>query len=432
MVRPVYACRIFPDVSFLVRNRSKEIVELLSDVEKIRTERRKAKANKPKYTGVGNDGWNSASSGSRYGGFGSDSFASNGGGSYGNYDGDDDGGYSGGGSRSGGDGGYSGSSYSGGGHSRRFQEYDAGDDETPRRSSLSTNDARSSNQKGKSASPQSTAPSKAPEKAPAKEVDLLGFVDDDAFDSGSAIPPPINAPVLAPPRPTQPAVSLDGMHYFATAILTQTDRSFVDDDFNDFQAAPPPTTNSGFTAPAPQPSRPVIPLQPLQQARPTVPFQPAQQFQPIQPVQPVQQPNLFGSGMNVMSPGSRTTSPPYAAPNYNISTSIMSSPTQRGGTTKPTTSSTPANSGTSANFDDLWNISLGGTPMAKKPNTNPAPAKSMKDLEKEKAAAGIWGATNQNQARQPTMGGGLWGSSNATASNMNTIKPSGGVDDLLF
>lgn len=69
----------------LVRNRAKELVELLSDVEKIRAERRKAKANRNKYVGVGNDGrfggMSFSSGGSRYGGFGSDSLSGN---SYGN------------------------------------------------------------------------------------------------------------------------------------------------------------------------------------------------------------------------------------------------------------------------------------------------------------------------------------------------------------
>ena len=68
-----------------VRNRAKEIVELLSDVEKIRTERRKAKNNKNKYTGQGSDGM-SFGSGS-YGGFGNDSGYSGGGGNYGSYGG---------------------------------------------------------------------------------------------------------------------------------------------------------------------------------------------------------------------------------------------------------------------------------------------------------------------------------------------------------
>lgn len=84
----------------LVRNRSRELVELLGDVEKIRGERRKAKTNKHKYTGTGNDGMSFGSSGGRYGGFGSDSFYSGGSGSgsgsgYGGGGGD----YSGGGSR---------------------------------------------------------------------------------------------------------------------------------------------------------------------------------------------------------------------------------------------------------------------------------------------------------------------------------------------
>ena len=65
-----------------MRNRSRELVELLSDVEKIRAERRKAKANKNKYVGVGNDGFGSSFD-SGYSGFGNDSLI---GGSYnGNY-----------------------------------------------------------------------------------------------------------------------------------------------------------------------------------------------------------------------------------------------------------------------------------------------------------------------------------------------------------
>lgn len=55
----------------VVRNRAKEIVELLSDVDRIRTERRKAKANKNKYIGQGNDGM-SFGGGGRFGGFGND------------------------------------------------------------------------------------------------------------------------------------------------------------------------------------------------------------------------------------------------------------------------------------------------------------------------------------------------------------------------
>ena len=56
-----------------VRNRARELVELLSDVETIRTERRKAKASRGKYVGTGNDPMSFTSGGGRYGGFGGDS-----------------------------------------------------------------------------------------------------------------------------------------------------------------------------------------------------------------------------------------------------------------------------------------------------------------------------------------------------------------------
>jgi len=69
----------------VVRNRAKEIVELLSDVEKIRSERRKAKANKTKYIGTGNDGMSFSGGGGQYGGYGNDSgYGGGGSSSYGN------------------------------------------------------------------------------------------------------------------------------------------------------------------------------------------------------------------------------------------------------------------------------------------------------------------------------------------------------------
>jgi hypothetical protein len=57
-----------------VRNRAKELVELLADVERIRQERKKAKANRSKYVGTGNDGFSFG--GGRYGGFGNETMGS--------------------------------------------------------------------------------------------------------------------------------------------------------------------------------------------------------------------------------------------------------------------------------------------------------------------------------------------------------------------
>ena len=79
------------DQGINVRNRSKELSELLGDLDRVRQERKKAKQNKTKYSGVGNDAYSgsftrgpgggggagpsfSSASGSRYGGFGSESY----------------------------------------------------------------------------------------------------------------------------------------------------------------------------------------------------------------------------------------------------------------------------------------------------------------------------------------------------------------------
>lgn len=69
------------DQGINVRNRAKELAELLGDLDRVRQERKKARANKTKYGGIGNDGFRSGGGGgmgmgsgsSRYGGFGSES-----------------------------------------------------------------------------------------------------------------------------------------------------------------------------------------------------------------------------------------------------------------------------------------------------------------------------------------------------------------------
>ncbi|KAJ3290279.1 Epsin-3, clathrin recruitment and traffic between the Golgi and endosome [Borealophlyctis nickersoniae] len=65
------------DQGINVRNRANEIQELLANNDKIKEERRKAKENRNKYTGVSSDGTGSFG-GSKYGGFGSESFRSGG------------------------------------------------------------------------------------------------------------------------------------------------------------------------------------------------------------------------------------------------------------------------------------------------------------------------------------------------------------------
>ncbi|CBQ71264.1 related to ENT3-cytoskeletal adaptor [Sporisorium reilianum SRZ2] len=172
------------DQGINVRNRAKELAELLSDVDRIRQERRKARSNKTKYTGGGNGEFVPGSGTGRYGGFGSDSY------------------YAGGGAAAGA------SSSSGGAAAREsFEEYDAGDyEETPSaRPSSSTTRA--------GASRPSNAPAPAKKEAP-KVADLFSFDDDD--DQPAAAPAAVAAAPAAKPA---------------------ADDAFGD-DFDDFQAAP--------------------------------------------------------------------------------------------------------------------------------------------------------------------------------------------------
>ncbi|SJX66291.1 related to ENT3-cytoskeletal adaptor [Sporisorium reilianum f. sp. reilianum] len=172
------------DQGINVRNRAKELAELLSDVDRIRQERRKARSNKTKYTGGGNGEFVPGSGTGRYGGFGSDSY------------------YAGGGAAAGA------SSSSGGAAAREsFEEYDAGDyEETPSaRPSSSTTRA--------GASRTSNAPAPAKKEAP-KVADLFSFDDDD--DQPAAAPAAVAA---------------------APAAKPVADDAFGD-DFDDFQAAP--------------------------------------------------------------------------------------------------------------------------------------------------------------------------------------------------
>lgn len=125
-----------------MRNRAKEIAELLADVERIRIERRKARANKQKYQGASNSDFIPGSGTGRYGGFGSDSVYS--------------------GERGGGGGG------SGSGTRREsYDAYDAGDDEDRRRPSASQSRGSSG------------VTTKSPPKKETKVVDLFSFDDDE-------------------------------------------------------------------------------------------------------------------------------------------------------------------------------------------------------------------------------------------------------------
>ncbi|KAI0354799.1 ENTH-domain-containing protein [Trametes cingulata] len=413
------------DQGINVRNRSKELVELLGDVEKIRAERRKAKANRNKYTGVGNDPM-SFGSGGRYGGFGSESLGYGGGGSY-----------SGGSSSrdydSYGDGGSAG--FSGGfrdSSSRRgFQEYDAGDDDAmPRRSNSVAGTGSSSTApvpQRSSTLPTATAPEP---KGKQPEVDLLGM-DDDAFSSAPAVPADKALPALG----------------------TQSASVGLDDDFDDFQSAPPsaaPATTPSFlnsSAPAP-----VQPLQSTSQPQASAQSGNNALFNMLSsggaaatlartpymspPAVPMQNPmqNVMRPAMMSSPPPTMTSPPPMLAhqaplvPNQGVLT--PASPPPRSVATSPASTGTQQKP-SAATFDDLWSMSLGSSTTAKSGGATGGPQqKSIKDLEKEKAQAQIWGA-GQNK---PPMGAGFGSFGGAPASSNAAPPASSGnaLDDLLF
>lgn len=190
------------DQGINVRNRANELASLLTDVDKIRAERRKARANRNKYQGVEGGMFNTAS-GSRYGGFGSDSVGGSGGGS-GSGSGGRYGGHGGGGEDE-----YRARTSSGFQDTQGRQSYDEYegaddfDDRPPRTSSRGAAPPR--------AQPKAAA-AKQPE-APAKVANLLDFDDDDEPVAAAAVTATATATASAPD-------------------------AFGDDDFDDFQSAP--------------------------------------------------------------------------------------------------------------------------------------------------------------------------------------------------
>ncbi|EKJ70594.1 hypothetical protein NXS19_000946 [Fusarium pseudograminearum] len=384
------------DQGINVRNRAKELADLLSDVDRIRTERKKARATKNKYTGVEGGatfggGFSSGSSG-RYGGFGSESAGYGGG--------------SGSGSGPGNFGGYSGGVYGDGGgfggetddwrgdgaasRGERFEEYDEFDEgERPSASS-------------------SRAAAKRPERAPAKkaaaeppkkkepEVDLFSF--DDPAPASSAAPSASNSSgfaALAPSNAAAPAQADD------------------DDEFDDFQSATPAqaapmqspavtsmaSSTAQFVAPQPQ-SAPqqadisqMVSMASISPA-PSASGTPGANYSafsiPAAPAAQAPKPAGFQSGPNYFSPVQAQASKPTTSAFSGMGTSnaAPSTPTTMANM-KPVTSSSakPAAAGGDA-FGALWGKASVGVKKPETPKAGPA----LGQLAKEKSSAGIWGA----------------------------------------
>ncbi|KAF9872437.1 hypothetical protein CkaCkLH20_09934 [Colletotrichum karsti] len=386
------------DQGINVRNRAKELAELLGDVERIRSERKKARSSKNKYTGVEGGmglGGGFSSGGSRYGGFGSES-----------------GGY----------GGYSGGVYGDGGgfggqegsrdydrtqnHGDKFEEYDEFDEGD--RPAASSSTSRSKRPERAAAAPKAEPPKK---KEP--EVDLFSFDD----------PAPSSMPAPVAPAPSNGS----GLAALSTAPAASND----DDEFDDFQSATPATTS----APAANPLSPPVMTSSASSAT---------TFAAPQPVSAPQQANIG----NMVSMSSMSPAP--SGPNYSaFSTPAVASPAAQapkpsgyqpsgpnyfgsvqtavpqatggsfGGASTPgakpasTPAAKPAAAGGDA-FGALWSQASVGVKKTNTPTAGPA----MGQLAKEKSSAGIWGApAAASPAPKPAAGSSSGGNH--------------GLDDLL-
>lgn len=428
------------DQGINVRNRAKEIAELLSDLDRVRQERRKAKASRNKYTGVGNDGPSfTSATGSKYGGFGSDTGGLSGGGGGGHDDWNNGGGSS------------SRDNYGGGSSSFKqtddFEEYDAGEWED-RPSGSNAHKTVSPPPKGRgsiSNARVSSVTKKAQEKvvvpAPkAKEVDLFSFDDDED---------------QAPPLPSATSSK-------APTVGGGNSLAGLDDDFDDFQSAPP-TVSGGASISQNTSSQPASKpdVFALLNASSTQTTQPMSQ----QPVMNNFSAFSSNSGQSMMSPPAGQTMSNAAmmgngmmgngmmgngmmgngmmgnnrAPNMgsmNMNQSMGNFGTPMNNTTAkapaPSTSSAtkPSNS---ANFDDLFSFA-GMTGGSSGQGNKPAAAKvSMAAMAREQSSASIWGG-NQNQGQaKPTGAVGMGTPLNSNSNQASGFDHSGSNnDDLLL
>lgn len=415
-----------------VRNRSKELTELLGDVDRIRAERRKARANRNKFGGVeGGLSGGFSSGGSKYGGFGSeDTYGAYSGGVYG-----DGGGY--------------GGNTSGfpelGSRRDRFEEYDEFDEGAVELPALRKTELK--------ATPTVKREPKTAElpKKKEPEADILGIDDDD-------VPP------ATPPK----GVASNGKRVIPNLLddlSALQSSSATDDDFDDFQSATPaPQSSANPTIsafPSPLSTTSASSTAQFAAPKPVSSFQGTSLdrlvgFNSISPA-----PGSTGSftapsssnaftdlpAMNQKSQQPRPTGYQAAKPNYYTSVPTPSSasstlsssgarPTPQSSTnsfSKPTTK--PTKSTGDDVFGSLWSTAsaTAGIKTTTTSSVNQGP--NLASLAKEKAAVGMWGApssSNQNQSLGSSMGAALAQGQAQTQRTAGAAPPRlGGIDDLL-
>lgn len=347
------------DVGVNVRTRAGELADLLGDVDRIRAERRKARANRAKFaTGGGAGDFAPGSGTGRFGGFSSDQYF-------------ESGGFSGPSAAASGLGDTRSSSYR-----ASYDEYDAGADERPTpRPAGRAPPRQSSSPVASKTTPH--APTRAP--GPAPVADLLNWDDsDDDKPLRPATGATSSAPSAAVPAPAvTPAVPAGNSKSKAVDPL---------DDFGDFadfsKPAPPPAAPALAPAAKPLPSPSVVSAGPPSQAGSSVPAQAQAKAPAPAPSQPTKANAAMFDFLAPSQSGGRTTGPgTVRAGSFASSTSSLS------GAGTPAKPSTPSGQpGSSTNFDDLW------ASAGPRTTTSSKAPKTMAELAATKSSDAVWGS----------------------------------------
>ncbi|KAF4312493.1 ENTH domain-containing protein [Botryosphaeria dothidea] len=417
------------DQGINVRNRAKELGELLGDVERIRSERKKARATRNKYTGVEGGaglGGGFSSGSSRYGGFGSETGGYSGDGGYGGFSGGvygDGGGF----------GGESDSGYHGSGSRRdRFEEYDEYDDGAVAAPGRRQADTQRAGVRRQTSGGAASRKKEEPPKPKQPEVDLFSFDDPEPAPSTS--------------NGKAPATSSATDDFGAL----QSGGAADDDDFDDFQSATPAPAAAPATA-APAPAAGGFGVLSPPPAAPGAAQ--ATQFAAPQPRSGAQASNINDLFSSIHSP-TPSTSSAHHTPSLSNSTSAFSSPPQQ---QKPAgyvpnqpnyftsvpiapTPLTANQTGGSSKIASPGGVmsptgSIGGGIGAKKPAGGDAFSDLLSGMGNKKPAQPTQKVTMADLAKQKTSSG-LWGAPAAAspapaAVGQQAKTGSSGLDDLL-
>jgi epsin len=257
-------------------------------------------------------------------------------------------------------------------------------------------------------------------------MNLLDFDDTEPAPAAGSTPTSAAAatnkalPALAPLSTNENGVSLT-----ISSLYVRSAHKYAiaggDDDFTDFQAAP---SSPPAAAPVAGTAKPNL-MDLLASAAPSA-------SRSIQSAQP----KPFGTLNSALAAAQlRPSSTPATTPGF-TGMPVMNPMSVRSTVTSPVNSSTTTSASASAStktgsagggFDDLWSMSLGSVAAGK--SVGGAGTKSIRDLEKEKAQAGIWGA--QSQMRPQAAAAGAFGSFVKPVAP-SSAGDSAGADDLLL